>query len=678
MKRIALSAISLTMVICAYSQGTQFKGLSHTATGSATLSVLNDTLNIENISRTGGDGVNINLGSLEAGQSLLVRGRTLIDTTEFFGEVSCSVTGVVDGAINEVIYVESMTTVTGGAVLEMEFPSFQSTGMIVDVFDQGQLVHSETTTTTDDIFIEERLIGIPDTLRPVCLEKCHEAVTDLAGNIIIYVVLKAWEEVIGETEQFTFTFAGSGNVVKGNELAIRPQNQAEHVDEMNVFNESFVGDFDLAQISVEKLGINEVYNTVDGNATIIGSNGKLLCNDLTLPGTKIRVDHIDSRSVQWKIQFMSESLIPIGSSIQTTTIASGGVTSNVTGPELKITRVPSSFEFTPTFGDLGNLKYDLFLFHEDELVYELNNVAGSAVVMPQSIYTINYNAEFMRVAPDEAVNVTVVSSASTLIADQIFIVPIDPEIELTSIDELVASSSGIKSVAILDETDLDLTPCGYFLNIPTNFDVTAEAFTMGGIGEVDVEWSNGQSGPSVDLGTSDIPAVLVAASDEFQSEVLAFIRLLEVDPTCGQSGNKILICHSNGNRDNELCVSPNAVQSHIEHGDYVGPCYDNGCVSSERSSILFEASADLIEVFPNPFQNIVNISIEDEYWSANVDVVVFDLTGKVVSFNYFSMSDEMGMTFELDLTELPSGSYQCRIVTDDQVHTFPLIKTQTR
>ena len=40
------------------------------------------------------------------------------------------------------------------------------------------------------------------------------------------------------------------------------------------------------------------------------------------------------------------------------------------------------------------------------------------------------------------------------------------------------------------------------------------------------------------------------------------------DASCGKDNNKVRICH-NGN---EICVDANAVQSHLNHGDKIGPC----------------------------------------------------------------------------------------------------------
>ena len=51
--------------------------------------------------------------------------------------------------------------------------------------------------------------------------------------------------------------------------------------------------------------------------------------------------------------------------------------------------------------------------------------------------------------------------------------------------------------------------------------------------------------------------------------------------SCGK--NKVLICHKG---INTLCVSESAVQAHLDHGDYLGPCGNNDCGVSAMGGII--------------------------------------------------------------------------------------------
>jgi hypothetical protein len=58
---------------------------------------------------------------------------------------------------------------------------------------------------------------------------------------------------------------------------------------------------------------------------------------------------------------------------------------------------------------------------------------------------------------------------------------------------------------------------------------------------------------------------------------------------CGNNNTKVYICHS-GNNPNTLCASQSAVQSHLDHGDYLGPCDESNCGGNFRRKVSFEAN----------------------------------------------------------------------------------------
>ncbi len=52
------------------------------------------------------------------------------------------------------------------------------------------------------------------------------------------------------------------------------------------------------------------------------------------------------------------------------------------------------------------------------------------------------------------------------------------------------------------------------------------------------------------------------------------------DATCGKKNDKVLICH----KGKEICVDANAVQSHLNHGDNLGPCTYEPCKGDNNFS----------------------------------------------------------------------------------------------
>lgn len=71
--------------------------------------------------------------------------------------------------------------------------------------------------------------------------------------------------------------------------------------------------------------------------------------------------------------------------------------------------------------------------------------------------------------------------------------------------------------------------------------------------------------------------------------------------------------------------------------------------------MIAESSVTALDVHPNPTSGLVNLDVmlqEDQ----NVDVSVYDLSGKVVYTSHESIAAG-GQSLTLDLTALPSGVY---------------------
>ena len=76
-----------------------------------------------------------------------------------------------------------------------------------------------------------------------------------------------------------------------------------------------------------------------------------------------------------------------------------------------------------------------------------------------------------------------------------------------------------------------------------------------------------------------------------------------------------------------------------------------------------------IIVYPNPFNNILNISVlDDKFVPANIGI--FNLNGKPLVERHI---DKIGL-FGFNLLELSKGIYVCRITNKNQTKSFKLIK----
>ncbi|MDX5585989.1 MAG: hypothetical protein QNK20_13935, partial [Aureibaculum sp.] len=77
---------------------------------------------------------------------------------------------------------------------------------------------------------------------------------------------------------------------------------------------------------------------------------------------------------------------------------------------------------------------------------------------------------------------------------------------------------------------------------------------------------------------------------------------------CNKKKTKVLICHKG---KNTLCVSVNALQAHLDHGDTLGSCNDN-----DDDELEFEVTAKNILLLPTASEKLTTIynEADNSYW----------------------------------------------------------------
>jgi len=130
------------------------------------------------------------------------------------------------------------------------------------------------------------------------------------------------------------------------------------------------------------------------------------------------------------------------------------------------------------------------------------------------------------------------------------------------------------------------------------------------------------------------------------------IDYMDCDPTDPQN-QKIKICH-NGNT---ICVNLNAVQSHLNHGDYLG-----SCISASRGVFTHEEKTKPgtqenakpgIHVYPNPATTQITLKSSDDKMQGTV--TIYDALGNKVYEKFFGNNKAV-----IDVKTLPSGVYYLR------------------
>ena len=129
----------------------------------------------------------------------------------------------------------------------------------------------------------------------------------------------------------------------------------------------------------------------------------------------------------------------------------------------------------------------------------------------------------------------------------------------------------------------------------------------------------------------------------------------------GNSGNqKVKICHltnSNSNPWVEICVDNNAVDAHLAHGDFIGPCG-----ASKPLSITGAEPPPGFSLFPNPAKNKVYIQFYSE--SGQLCIInLSDMSGRKLAG--YNMKSGYGMnTIDLNLEGIEQGFYLVTLILD--------------
>ena len=145
---------------------------------------------------------------------------------------------------------------------------------------------------------------------------------------------------------------------------------------------------------------------------------------------------------------------------------------------------------------------------------------------------------------------------------------------------------------------------------------------------------------------------------------------------CGKKKNKkILIVHipsSNPKNSHETCISYNALNAHLAHGDVVGS--EIGCDNSAARSVADNSYGIgeygfMVKTWPNPTNSSFNLKITTENKMDKVDIYVFDITNKLVHADKFYVSQQYQFG-----NRLQSGIYFVKLSQGNSTKTIRVIK----
>jgi len=136
---------------------------------------------------------------------------------------------------------------------------------------------------------------------------------------------------------------------------------------------------------------------------------------------------------------------------------------------------------------------------------------------------------------------------------------------------------------------------------------------------------------------------------------------------CDDQDKKVLICHNGKTK----CVSINAVDAHLAHGDDLGSCdrfYND--ISSNDQDIKDQLATEFNAIsWPNPSNDSFNIKMITPNTIDKVDLKTFDMNGRLILSNLINGNEDYQFGGELS-----SGIYFVRLSQADITKVIKLIK----
>jgi hypothetical protein len=201
---------------------------------------------------------------------------------------------------------------------------------------------------------------------------------------------------------------------------------------------------------------------------------------------------------------------------------------------------------------------------------------------------------------------------------------------------------------------------------PTSLAVKAVA--MGGTPPYSYLWNSGLTTQTITVASPGNYSVTITDAKGCKSSATVTIKTIDV--TCGNSGEKVMICHNGV----AICVNSNAVQDHLNHGDALGSCINNASRSTVATQFVVPEIVTLagsLNAYPNPSNGQFKVQL-NSIQQGKARIIIRDVSGKQVAERSLLISLN-SQTEVFNLRNQPSGFYHLQIITNEGVKSTKIL-----
>jgi PKD repeat protein len=167
----------------------------------------------------------------------------------------------------------------------------------------------------------------------------------------------------------------------------------------------------------------------------------------------------------------------------------------------------------------------------------------------------------------------------------------------------------------------------------------------------------------------------VIATNEFGCSNSESVTLNVIDVRCGN--NKVLVTKKedkNPHSSNQLCISENAVNAHLQNGGALGNSANGNIATTGNNNVSAEETA-VLTAFPNPFTSQTTVSFTLAQAEKQVILEIYDLSGyRLLRVYKLDAEANRKYNIQVDASNFQGKLFSARLITRGNVYNFRLIK----